>query len=199
MSSLVPNFDRSLPTTCPIDLGTSPEGEALRWGPKAKAALLAASAARRARMARRIAVEVVKLMEAPLAAVVEAIERPSPGMPTTPDEVLAVEEFMAAYRREAGLTSIRNIQRACAQEFGVEVRDILSSRRTAKVVLPRMVAVYLSRHMTGKSMPEIGRRFGGRDHTTALHSIRKIAAMIDADPVFASRVQSIRERIEAER
>lgn len=205
MSSLVPNFDLSLPTTCPIDLGTSPAGEALRWGPKAKAAMLAASAARRARMARRIAVEVVKLLEAP-PVVVPVAPRGLPLIcnpewqppPPTPAQ-LAFQETMRAYREASRTIPVQAIQMACAAEFRVTLRDIISARRTHMVVVPRQVGMYLSRHLTTRSFPEIGRLFGGKDHTSVMHAERKIAAMIDADPVFASRVQSIRERIEAER
>jgi len=56
--------------------------------------------------------------------------------------------------------------------------------------------MFLSRAMTQKSLPEIARRFGGKDHTTVLHAVRKIGAMIDADPAFSERVEMIRFEIE---
>ncbi len=69
---------------------------------------------------------------------------------------------------------IEDIQRITARHFGITMVDILSDRRTAVVVMPRHVAVYLAKDLTGKSLPEIGRRFGRRDHTTALFAINKI-------------------------
>lgn len=192
MSSLVPNFDRSLPTTCPIDLGTSPDEEAAKWGSKPKAAMLAASAARRARASRTIAA--CPPPTTPLPPVASPVD-PEPIPPWAPIP-------LSLLRREY---LIRDIQSACAAEFGASVEELLSHRRTktgargADVVTPRHVAIYLSKVMTPCSLPRIGRLFGGRDHSTALYAVGKIASMIDADPVFGARVQSIRERIEAER
>jgi hypothetical protein len=84
-----------------------------------------------------------------------------------------VYEWSAA---TAYTTFIRNIQRAVCNLKGVEIGDMLSARRTAPLVRARMMAVYLAKKLTKKSLPEIGRRFGGRDHTTILHSVRKIEA-----------------------
>ncbi len=69
---------------------------------------------------------------------------------------------------------IDDIQRVVAAKFNVSRLDILSARRTHNVVLPRQVAMYLARTLTTRSLPEIGRRFGGRDHSTAHHAIHKI-------------------------
>ena len=69
---------------------------------------------------------------------------------------------------------IEDIQRVVARQYNVSRADLLSSRRTANVVRPRQVAMYLAKILTLRSLPEIGRRFGGRDHTTVLHAVRKI-------------------------
>ena len=69
---------------------------------------------------------------------------------------------------------IEDIQRIVARQYNVSRADLLSSRRTANVVRPRQVAMYLAKILTLRSLPEIGRRFGGRDHTTVLHAVRKI-------------------------
>ena len=69
---------------------------------------------------------------------------------------------------------IEDIQRVVARQYNVSRSDLLSSRRTANVVRPRQVAMYLAKTLTLRSLPEIGRRFGGRDHTTVLHAVRKI-------------------------
>jgi chromosomal replication initiation ATPase DnaA len=69
--------------------------------------------------------------------------------------------------------SVAIIQQEVAKAFGIEIEDLLSQRRDKKSTDPRQVAMLLCRIMTGESMPAIGRRFGGRDHTTVLHAIRK--------------------------
>jgi hypothetical protein len=78
----------------------------------------------------------------------------------------------------------------------VTLRDLDSRRRAAHVVLARHIAMYLIKTMTGKSLPEIGRRLGDRDHTTVLHGIRKVERMIKSDDAFAAHVAGIRQRIE---
>ena len=69
---------------------------------------------------------------------------------------------------------IEDIQRIVARHYNVSKTELLSNRRTRTIVKPRQVAMYLSKVMTPRSLPEIGRRFGGRDHTTVLHAVRKI-------------------------
>lgn len=88
---------------------------------------------------------------------------------------------------------ISEIQRACANLYGVTVTDIISARRTADVVLPRQVASYLAKKLTLCSLPEIGRRFGGRDHTTILHGVRKMAHMIQIDPEMADEIEYLKQ------
>jgi hypothetical protein len=77
--------------------------------------------------------------------------------------------------------TIIEIQVATAKQYGVSRLDILGERRTANVVRPRQVAMYLSRQLTARSLPEIGRRFGMRDHTTVLHGVTKISQLLAAD------------------
>jgi chromosomal replication initiator protein len=69
---------------------------------------------------------------------------------------------------------IDDILRAVSRHFAVSKQDILSQRRHRSVVWPRQVGMYLAKQLTSRSLPEIGRRFGDRDHTTVLHAIRKI-------------------------
>jgi chromosomal replication initiator protein len=75
-----------------------------------------------------------------------------------------------------------------AAHYDVEPAEILAHRRTAGVVIPRQVAMYLAKTLTGRSLPDIGRRFGGRDHTTILHGVRKIAALMQRDAALAEDV-----------
>jgi hypothetical protein len=109
----------------------------------------------------------------------------------------------------SGLTSPRvsEIQEVVCAAFGVQLVDLTSARRTANLVKPRQVAMYLAKTMTGRSLPEIGRRFGGRDHTTVLHAVRKIAAKVEfneaspeiLDPQLSDLVKALRSDIEAGR
>jgi chromosomal replication initiator protein len=99
---------------------------------------------------------------------------------------LTVEAAEAAIRdlvraRDPKRVKIEDIQKMVATHFNVSRADILSSRRTANVVRPRQIAMYLAKTMTLRSLPEIGRRFGGRDHTTVLHAVRKIETLVSQD------------------
>ena len=70
---------------------------------------------------------------------------------------------------------IEDIQRVVAKHYNVSRQELVSNRRTRVIVKPRQIAMYLSKTLTPRSFPEIGRRFGGRDHTTVLHAVRKIS------------------------
>lgn len=90
---------------------------------------------------------------------------------------------------------IEDIQRIVARHHNVSRADILSSRRTQTVVRPRQVAMYLSKQMTLRSLPEIGRRFGGRDHTTVLHAVRKIEELVKRDAALGDEVELLRRML----
>lgn len=92
---------------------------------------------------------------------------------------------------------IDDIQKLVASHFNISRADILSSRRTANVVRPRQIAMYLSKVLTLRSLPEIGRRFGGRDHTTVLHAVRKIEELVAKDKSLAEVIELLK-RILAE-
>ena len=87
---------------------------------------------------------------------------------------------------------IDDILRIIGRHYNVARTDLLSPRRARTVVVPRQVGMYLAKKMTARSLPEIGRRFGGRDHSTVLHAVRKIEEQIKTD--FA-RSMSIPARI----
>ena len=72
----------------------------------------------------------------------------------------------------------------------------LSSRRTANVVRPRQVAMYLAKILTLRSLPEIGRRFGGRDHTTVLHAVRKIETLAGNDSALAEEIEALKRQLQ---
>ncbi len=91
---------------------------------------------------------------------------------------------------------IEDIQRVVARQYNVSRSDLLSSRRTANVVRPRQVAMYLAKTLTLRSLPEIGRRFGGRDHTTVLHAVRKIEALVARDTSLSEEVESLKRQLQ---
>ncbi|MET3660575.1 chromosomal replication initiator protein [Aquamicrobium ahrensii] len=90
---------------------------------------------------------------------------------------------------------IEDIQRIVARHYNVSKTELLSNRRTRTIVKPRQVAMYLSKVMTPRSLPEIGRRFGGRDHTTVLHAVRKIEGLSDSDNTLAQELELLRRLI----
>lgn len=91
---------------------------------------------------------------------------------------------------------IEDIQRVVARQYNVSRSDLLSSRRTANVVRPRQVAMYLAKTLTLRSLPEIGRRFGGRDHTTVLHAVRKIEALVGKDTTLNDEVEALKRQLQ---
>jgi chromosomal replication initiator protein len=91
---------------------------------------------------------------------------------------------------------IEDIQRVVARQYNVSRADLLSSRRTANVVRPRQVAMYLAKILTLRSLPEIGRRFGGRDHTTVLHAVRKIETLAGNDCALADEIETLKRLLQ---
>ncbi|MFH1413637.1 MAG: chromosomal replication initiator protein DnaA [Candidatus Omnitrophota bacterium] len=89
------------------------------------------------------------------------------------------------------LITVDFVQRCVAEEFGVSLQDLKTRRRNKNIVLPRQVAMYLSRELTDLSLPEIGGFFGGKDHTTVLHSYNKIKADLNSNAVLKDRVERI--------
>jgi len=91
---------------------------------------------------------------------------------------------------------IEDIQRIVARHYNVSKTELLSNRRTRTIVKPRQVAMYLAKIMTPRSLPEIGRRFGGRDHTTVLHAVRKIEDLSGGDTTLAQELELLRRLIQ---
>lgn len=93
------------------------------------------------------------------------------------------------------LPSIFIIMHEASKFYDVPVLDIKSSRRQAVIVKPRQIGMYLSRMLTLRSFPEIGMQFGGRDHTTVLHAVRKIAALVETDERLNDEIEILKLRI----
>ena len=98
--------------------------------------------------------------------------------------------------QEPKRVKIEDIQRIVARQYNVSRSDLLSSRRTANVVRPRQVAMYLAKTLTLRSLPEIGRRFGGRDHTTVLHAVRKIEGLVGNDMALAEEIEILKRQLQ---
>jgi chromosomal replication initiator protein len=98
--------------------------------------------------------------------------------------------------QEPRRVKIEEIQRIVARQYNVSRADLLSSRRTANVVRPRQVAMYLAKTLTLRSLPEIGRRFGGRDHTTVLHAVRKIEHLVGNDNTLAEEIEVLKRQLQ---
>jgi len=97
-----------------------------------------------------------------------------------------LRDLLRAHERRV---TIDEIQRAVAHHFGLKLSDMSSSRRARPVARPRQIAMYLCKQLTTRSLPEIGRKFGGRDHTTVLHAIRQIERLKEEDPQLAQDLE----------
>jgi len=98
--------------------------------------------------------------------------------------------------REPKRVRIEDIQKRVASHYNVSRADLLSSRRTAAVVMPRQVAMFLAKSLTLRSLPEIGRRFGGRDHTTVLHAVRKIDRLSTSNTALKDELDLLRRMLQ---
>jgi chromosomal replication initiator protein len=104
----------------------------------------------------------------------------------------AVEQTLGQRSVGTRKTSIEDIQRKTAEFYKLELRDFQSPGRARRIARPRQVAMYLAREITSRSLPEIGKRFGGRDHTTVLHACRRIAALCEEDQLFKQEVEFLK-------
>ena len=90
---------------------------------------------------------------------------------------------------------IEDILRVVSRHFAVSKQDIISQRRHRSVVRPRQIGMYLAKHLTSRSLPEIGRRFGDRDHTTVLHAIRKIDKEVGDSPRLKDEIDELKRQL----
>ncbi len=95
------------------------------------------------------------------------------------------------------LITIDEIQKKVAEHFSIRLADMSSARRSRSVARPRQVAMYLAKQLTSRSLPEIGRKFGNRDHTTVMHGVARIVALIKEDRAFADDVELLRRSLES--
>nr|WP_246333175.1 chromosomal replication initiator protein DnaA [Aureimonas mangrovi] len=121
--------------------------------------------------------------------------RHSVGQPLSPEHL---DDLLNQLTRSGAEKRVRieDILKFVSRHYNVSRADILSARRTRTIVRPRQIAMYLAKTMTPRSLPEIGRRFGGRDHTTVLHAVRKIEAERGQDEKLSDELDVIRRMIE---
>lgn len=117
---------------------------------------------------------------------------PSP-VPNVPDHLMA--EAIKMLSIPVWNHDIKKIQQVVCEEYNISFGDLVSHRRLNRLVLPRQVAMYLCSQLTVRSSPEIGRRFGDRDHTTVLHGVRKIERLLATDSALRARVDALAERL----
>jgi chromosomal replication initiator protein len=91
--------------------------------------------------------------------------------------------------------TVDHIQKVVAEHYQMKQTDLISERRARAVARPRQVAMWLAKQITTRSLPDIGRRFGGRDHTTVLHAVRRIEALKGEDPVIARDVDVLLRKL----
>jgi len=87
--------------------------------------------------------------------------------------------------------TVDDIQKAASEHFGLKQADLISERRNRSIARPRQAAMWLAKQLTTRSLPDIGRRFGGRDHTTVLHAVRRIEALKADDPVLTRDLEAL--------
>ena len=92
--------------------------------------------------------------------------------------------------------TIEDIQRRVAEHFNIRITDMHSARRARAIARPRQVAMYLAKQLTARSLPEIGRKFGGRDHTTVMHAVRRVEELRRSDAAFCEDVDLLRRMLE---
>ena len=116
------------------------------------------------------------------------------GRPVTVDSAHEVlHDLLRAHEKRV---SIEDIQKRVAEHYNIRLTDMSSARRARSVARPRQVAMYLAKHLTQRSLPEIGRRFGNRDHTTVMHAVSRVSELMAEDASFAEDVSLLRKMLE---
>src|SRR5215831_16470296 len=108
---------------------------------------------------------------------------------------LAQDVLADLWGEEERIITIEHIQRKAAEFFGIKLSDMRAKNRTKSVAFPRQVAMYLSRQLTHASLSDIGRSFGGKDHTTVLHAVSKLQAMIQEDTKLKQTIDTLTQGI----
>ncbi len=117
------------------------------------------------------------------------------GRPVTLESTHEVlHDILKAHDRRV---TIEEIQKKVAEHYSIRLTDMSSARRARAVARPRQVAMYLAKQLTSRSLPEIGRKFGNRDHTTVMHAVSRVTELMERDGTFAEDVELLRRLLEA--
>ncbi len=108
---------------------------------------------------------------------------------------LAQEVLADLWGEEEKIITIEHIQRGVSELFGLRLSDLKAKTRTKAIAFPRQVAMYLSRQLTHASLAEVGRAFGGKDHTTVLHAVEKIQTLLQEDPKLRKTIDTLTQSI----
>jgi chromosomal replication initiator protein len=112
------------------------------------------------------------------------------------DRQLAVETFQSIQGEPTQQLTIELIQKTVADHFNLKVADLKSKKRLRALTIPRQIAMYLARRHTEGSFPEIGEKFGGKDHTTVMHAVKKIECMAPQDLDLRAHLESLQRQLE---
>lgn len=114
----------------------------------------------------------------------------------TPITLETVQETLSESRYTTGQRlTVDRIQKAVCDEFRVTLTDMTSKRRARVIARPRQVAMYLSKKLTKRSLPDIGRRFGGRDHTTVMHAVKRVDSLRSEDPSLNAQIELVESNL----
>lgn len=131
----------------------------------------------------------------PVIIIEPAVEPELPPPPVETAWITAIEEVVIEDAPDPKGPSVKDIKRCVARHFNLSLADLESPRKFAKIVKPRQIAFYLARKLTTRSFPDIGRRFGGKDHTTILHACKIVARRMEADPKLAQTIRCLEEQL----
>src|SRR5699024_1841 len=98
--------------------------------------------------------------------------------------------------RKPKVITVQAIQEIVAEKYNIKLEDFAARKRTRSIAFPRQIAMYLSRQLTDLSLPKIGEKFGGRDHTTVIHAHDKITEMVESDSALQKDIEEIKEQLQ---
>jgi chromosomal replication initiator protein len=108
---------------------------------------------------------------------------------------LAHDVLADLWGEEERIVTIDHIQRKTAEFFAVKLSDMRAKNRTKAIAFPRQIAMFLARQLTHSSLAEVGRAFGGKDHTTVIHAVEKIESLLQEDPKLRRTIDTLTQAI----
>ena len=112
--------------------------------------------------------------------------------PSIPESKIILKDLLNFSENQV---TVENIQKIVSDYFKINVREMLSQRRSRYLVRPRQIAMYLTKNLTSKSLPDIGRQFSDRDHTTVIHSIKTVDKLKNLDSEISKTIDKLKNKI----